>query len=92
MSAVRALLVDPEAPRSLRFGEIPEPEPGPGEALVEGAAGPADTAVLGGEAAVERALRTLAEAGATELIASPVGTPEEQRRTKELLAALSSRT
>lgn len=35
MSAVRALLVDPEAPRSLRFGEIPEPEPGPGEALVE---------------------------------------------------------
>ncbi|WP_154685958.1 hypothetical protein [Streptomyces himastatinicus] len=58
----------------------------------EGASGPADTAVLGEEAAVERALRALAEAGATELIASPVGTPDEQSRTKELLAALSSRT
>ncbi|MGR3935353.1 TIGR03564 family F420-dependent LLM class oxidoreductase [Streptomyces sp. BRA346] len=58
----------------------------------EGAAGPADTAVLGDETTVERALRALAEAGATELIASPVGTPEEQSRTKELLAALSSRT
>ncbi|MEU1806664.1 LLM class flavin-dependent oxidoreductase [Streptomyces sp. NPDC019937] len=58
----------------------------------DGAAGPADTAVLGEEATVERALRALAEAGATELVTSPVGTPEEQSRTKELPAALSRRT
>ncbi|MFK4272405.1 zinc-binding dehydrogenase [Streptomyces milbemycinicus] len=34
-ATMRALIVDPEAPGSLRFADVPEPEPGPGEALVE---------------------------------------------------------
>ncbi|MGI5452196.1 zinc-binding dehydrogenase [Streptomyces sp. CA-249302] len=32
---MRALIVDPEAPGRLRLGEAPDPEPGPGQVLVE---------------------------------------------------------
>ncbi|SDX10357.1 F420-dependent oxidoreductase, MSMEG_4879 family [Saccharopolyspora shandongensis] len=55
----------------------------------QGLAGPEDVAVIGDEAAVERALRRYAAAGATELIAAPFGTDEEQRRTRRLMAALN---
>ncbi|MER6141060.1 zinc-binding dehydrogenase [Streptomyces sparsogenes] len=34
-STMRAVIVDPEAPGSLRLTDVPEPEPGPGQALVE---------------------------------------------------------
>ncbi|MET7936293.1 zinc-binding dehydrogenase [Streptomyces sp. NPDC005322] len=35
MSAIRALIADPRAPGAVRFTKIAEPDPGPGEALVE---------------------------------------------------------
>ncbi|MFD8869254.1 MULTISPECIES: zinc-binding dehydrogenase [unclassified Streptomyces] len=34
-ATLRAVIVDPEAPGSLRFADVPEPTPGPGEALIE---------------------------------------------------------
>ncbi|KAK1181005.1 TIGR03564 family F420-dependent LLM class oxidoreductase [Streptomyces sp. NBS 14/10] len=58
----------------------------------DGSQGPQDTAALGDESTVEQALRELLDAGATELIASPVGTPEEQSRTLALLAELTAST
>ncbi|MCP2165448.1 TIGR03564 family F420-dependent LLM class oxidoreductase [Goodfellowiella coeruleoviolacea] len=54
----------------------------------EGAAGPADVAIVGDESTVEREIRRYADAGATEFLASPFGTGEEQARTLELVAAL----
>jgi NADPH2:quinone reductase len=32
---VRALVVDPDAPASLRLGEVPDPVPGPGQVLID---------------------------------------------------------
>jgi NADPH2:quinone reductase len=32
---MRALVVDPDAPSSLRLSEVPEPEPGPGQVLID---------------------------------------------------------
>jgi F420-dependent oxidoreductase-like protein len=55
----------------------------------EGAAGPVDTAVLGDERTVTAGLRRLADAGATELIAYPLGPAEDQSRTLRLLADLN---
>ncbi|MEV0699342.1 hypothetical protein AB0I53_15690 [Saccharopolyspora sp. NPDC050389] len=55
----------------------------------QGLAGPEDVAVIGDDATVERALRRYAEAGATELVAVPFGTDEEQRRTRRLMATLN---
>ncbi len=46
-----------------------------------GVAGPEDTAVLGDESAVAKEIQRFADAGATELLFCPVGTPEEQART-----------
>lgn len=58
----------------------------------EGAAGPGDVAIAGDEAAVERQLRDLASAGATDLIAAifPVGTDPaaSAARTRALLRSL----
>ncbi|GAA1682096.1 TIGR03564 family F420-dependent LLM class oxidoreductase [Nonomuraea maheshkhaliensis] len=53
------------------------------------AAGPQDTVVIGDETAVERGLRRLFDAGATELVALPLGSEEEQARTTALLADLA---
>jgi hypothetical protein len=39
----------------------------------EGAAGPEDVAIVGDEAAVQRQVHRLAEAGATEFLAAPLG-------------------
>jgi hypothetical protein len=58
----------------------------------EGAAGPADVAIVGDEAAVERQIRAVASAGATDFDAAvfPVG-PDPAgslARTRALLAGL----
>ena len=62
---------------------------------IEGADGPADVAVVGNEAEVERELREYAEAGATDVLAMifPVGCSEDasRERTWSLLSSLVGR-
>jgi 5,10-methylenetetrahydromethanopterin reductase len=58
---------------------------------LEGAEAPGDVAVLGDEAAVRDQLGALAEAGATDFMASPVGSRDERQRTQALLASLAAR-
>lgn len=55
----------------------------------EGAGGPQDVAITGDEETIARQLGRLADAGATGLMASPFGTPEEQVRTTGVLAELA---
>jgi F420-dependent oxidoreductase-like protein len=55
----------------------------------EGAAGPGDVAIVGDDEAVSRQIGTLAEVGATELLAAPFGTGEDRNRTVTLLAELA---
>jgi F420-dependent oxidoreductase-like protein len=52
----------------------------------EGVAGPADVAVVGDEDAVLRQVGRLRDAGTTEFLAAPFGTPQEQQRTVAALA------
>jgi F420-dependent oxidoreductase-like protein len=52
----------------------------------EGAAGPADVVIVGDENRAARHLQRFADAGVTEFIASPFGTPAEQRRATAFLA------
>ena len=52
----------------------------------EGVAGPGDVAVVGDEDAVLAQVHRLRDAGTTEFLAAPFGTPEEQRRTLRVLA------
>ena len=54
----------------------------------EGAAGPADIAMIGNEAAIAAHVQRVADAGATELCANIFGTAEEKARTQEFLATL----
>lgn len=55
----------------------------------EGAAGPADVAIIGDEASVAARIRGLADAGVTDFAASEFGsTDDERRRTRELLVGL----
>ncbi|MCK9518004.1 MAG: TIGR03564 family F420-dependent LLM class oxidoreductase [Dehalococcoidia bacterium] len=59
---------------------------------VEGAANPADIAIVGGEDEVRRQVRELAEAGVTDFNASVFGVredPEAPARTREFLAELA---
>ncbi|THJ24682.1 LLM class F420-dependent oxidoreductase, partial [Candidatus Frankia alpina] len=49
-----------------------------------------ETVVAGTAEVVERALRRYADAGATELIVSLIGDPQEQVRTLDVVAALRS--
>jgi len=60
---------------------------------IEGASGPADVALIGNEAAVEKQLRGLAGAGATDFLAGafPVGddAPASLARTRALLKSLA---
>lgn len=56
----------------------------------EGAAGPADVAVVGDEETVAAALRRLGDIGATELNLPVFGTDEERTRTLEVLTALAA--
>jgi F420-dependent oxidoreductase-like protein len=75
---------DPEAARARaarafeRYGQLPSYK-----AMLdrEGAANPADVAVVGSEADVERQLAEIESAGGTELNASVFGSAEEQQRT-----------
>jgi F420-dependent oxidoreductase-like protein len=53
------------------------------------ATGPQDTVVIGDEAVVERQIRQLFDAGATELVVVLLGSEEEQARTTALLTDLS---
>jgi F420-dependent oxidoreductase-like protein len=54
----------------------------------EGARSPADAAILGDEASVRDQIARLGEIGVTDLIASVIGTPEQVKRARALLAAL----
>ena len=54
----------------------------------EGVADPADVAVLGDEASVREQLEELAAAGATDLMATEVGSRENRPRTRALLREL----
>ena len=54
----------------------------------EGAEGPADVAIVGDDATVEKAVRALADAGVTEYVASIYGSREERARTRALLKSM----
>ncbi len=54
----------------------------------EGAAGPADVAIVGDEAAVRSSLGQLADAGVTEYVASIFGSREERAETRTLLQSM----
>jgi 5,10-methylenetetrahydromethanopterin reductase len=54
----------------------------------EGAAGPADVALVGDEAAVEAQLADLADAGVTDFVAGGFGRGEDAVRTRRLLTSL----
>jgi F420-dependent oxidoreductase-like protein len=51
----------------------------------EGAAGPADVAIVGDENTVAKELQRVFDAGATDFIAAIFGSPEEQARTLDVL-------
>jgi alkanesulfonate monooxygenase SsuD/methylene tetrahydromethanopterin reductase-like flavin-dependent oxidoreductase (luciferase family) len=53
----------------------------------EGAAGPADVALVGDEDAVSAQLATLAEAGVTDFVAGEFSRGEDAVRTREFLRA-----
>jgi F420-dependent oxidoreductase-like protein len=54
----------------------------------EGAGGPADVAIVGDEASVEKQVRALGDAGVTEYIASIYGSREERAQTRALLKSM----
>ncbi len=54
----------------------------------EGAAGPADVAIVGDEPTVTRELRRLAEAGVTEFVASVYGSSDERAATRAVLKSM----
>lgn len=58
----------------------------------ERAAGPQDVVIAGNENQVERQLRRLRDAGVTDFFAAPFGSPDEQDRTIEVIAALARTT
>jgi alkanesulfonate monooxygenase SsuD/methylene tetrahydromethanopterin reductase-like flavin-dependent oxidoreductase (luciferase family) len=55
----------------------------------EGAESPADVAILGDEDVVRASIDKLAAAGATDFVASVVGTREERERTFALLSEIA---
>ena len=54
----------------------------------EGAAGPADVAIIGDEDAVRAGIQRYADAGTTDFNAALFGTPDEMRATTDLLKSL----
>ncbi len=54
----------------------------------EGAAGPADVGIFGDEAAVEKGVRALADAGVTEFVATIMGGQEDRTRTHDVLTSM----
>ena len=55
----------------------------------EGAAGPADVALVGDEETVSRQIRQVAEAGATDFAAAMFGNDADRDRTRSLLASIA---
>ncbi|MFI7129204.1 TIGR03564 family F420-dependent LLM class oxidoreductase [Nonomuraea sp. NPDC050153] len=55
----------------------------------ERAAGPQDVVIVGDEAQIEGRLRRLHDAGVTDFFAAPFGSPDEQDRTIDVIAALA---
>jgi alkanesulfonate monooxygenase SsuD/methylene tetrahydromethanopterin reductase-like flavin-dependent oxidoreductase (luciferase family) len=55
----------------------------------EGVSGPGALALVGDEAQVERQLRRYEDAGVTDLLAVPFGSPDEVNRTLEGLGSLN---
>src|SRR3954468_4065080 len=55
----------------------------------EGAAGPADVAIVGDEDVIASGLRTLVDAGVTDLVAGVFGDDAEVKRTREVLRELA---
>ena len=53
----------------------------------EGAAGPADVAIVGDEAALEAGIKSVESAGATDFVGAVFGAPGERERTIDFLAA-----
>ncbi|GAA1689299.1 TIGR03564 family F420-dependent LLM class oxidoreductase [Kribbella yunnanensis] len=83
-AATVAVTNDPDATRAWihdRFGMAGEMPAYRAVLDRGGLAGPEDTAVLGDEETVAREIERFANAGATEFVLCPVGTPEEQKRT-----------
>ena len=54
----------------------------------EGAAGPADVAIVGDEATVTKGVGELADAGVTEFVASIFGSRDERAETRALLQSM----
>jgi hypothetical protein len=59
---------------------------------LEGVSGAADIVVVGDERHVDKELRRFADAGATEFIAVPFGSPEQVTRTLTFLGNLNRAT
>lgn len=55
---------------------------------LDGHATPGDAAIFGDEREVRRALGRLVDAGATELLVTIFGSPDERTRTTDLLGEL----
>jgi F420-dependent oxidoreductase-like protein len=86
-----SVTANPDAAREWvagRFGLAEQP-PSYQAVLEREGARPEDVIVVGDEAAVERELRRYVDAGATELVAIPFGSEEEQARTLALLSNLA---
>jgi hypothetical protein len=56
-----------------------------------GLSSPADTVVVGDETTITDALTRFRDAGATDLIVSPLGTPADRARTLDLVESFSPR-
>ena len=54
----------------------------------EGAAGPADVAIIGDEATVGRKIAALADAGVTDFVAGEFAQGDDAKRTRDLLKSL----
>jgi F420-dependent oxidoreductase-like protein len=54
----------------------------------EGAGGPGDVAIVGDESTIEKALRSLEDAGVTDFAPAEFGSREERTRTRALLTSL----
>jgi hypothetical protein len=54
----------------------------------EGAETPADVAIAGDEAVVEKQVRSLADVGVTEFVATIFGSKDERARTRALLKSM----
>lgn len=60
-----------------------------GQQGIEGLTNPADLAIVGDGAAVQRGLDQLRDAGVTDFMAVPCGNDDDQKRTIDLLSELA---